>query len=53
MKKGKFSVCSAGQKRKCCGEIGAGGWNDQCLGPRGRGLESLIQRRGREKSEGP
>jgi len=44
MKKEKCSVCPVGQERKCCGGTGEESWNGQCLGPRGRGLESLIHR---------
>jgi len=53
MRKGKFSVHLVGQERKHCGGIGAGIWNNQCLGPKGRGLESLIWRKDKGKSEGP
>ena len=42
VKEGRFSVHHVGQERRCHGGTGAEGWNEQCLGPRREGLESLI-----------
>jgi len=45
MRKEKLSVHLVEQKGKYHGGIGMGSQNDQCLGPRKGGLESLIWRK--------
>jgi len=46
----KCSVHPVGQERKYHSGIGMESWNDQCLGPRRGGLESLIWREWQELS---